>query len=319
MEGKQADKDASRQFNGQFLTPVKGYQEASQNKSTTAHLNSTEGFSFEKIMQRQKLAVKYCSANLNELLASDIKFKSPANGFRPNLTPARKDWEDRSFFNLVEEFEESASRYITNKLNLDMSVRKNPLSEHQLQDDDLLKDPVFDLPNNLEFSIPCRSDFHVEESYLPKYMASFNYRLPNTLSSHQYYSPSEMGIHSEEYRKRKRKNNSQLKILKSEFLKCDNWNKEKITQVSQITGLSESQVYKWCWDQKKKVEEQETKGPKHPDSMLFCSDLFMNQTNLGYNPQESSMKEGQQRPSIDGLSKRKPDKESFSLLPLNKM
>ena len=33
----------------------------------------------------------------------------------------------------------------------------------------------------------------------------------------------------DDYRKRKRKNNIQLKILKTEFNKCDNWNKEKIT------------------------------------------------------------------------------------------
>ena len=31
-----------------------------------------------------------------------------------------------------------------------------------------------------------------------------------------------------------------------------NWTKEKINKMAQITGLSQSQVYKWCWDQKKK-------------------------------------------------------------------
>lgn len=31
-----------------------------------------------------------------------------------------------------------------------------------------------------------------------------------------------------------------------------NWTKEKITKMAEITGLSQSQVYKWCWDQKKK-------------------------------------------------------------------
>ena len=31
-----------------------------------------------------------------------------------------------------------------------------------------------------------------------------------------------------------------------------NWTKDKIVHMSKITGLSQSQVYKWCWDQKKK-------------------------------------------------------------------
>ena len=56
----------------------------------------------------------------------------------------------------------------------------------------------------------------------------------------------------EEIKKRKRKSNSQLKVLKLELEKETFWDKEKILQVSQSTGLSESQVYKWFWDQKKK-------------------------------------------------------------------
>jgi hypothetical protein len=31
-----------------------------------------------------------------------------------------------------------------------------------------------------------------------------------------------------------------------------NWTKEKIIRMAHFTGLSQSQVYKWCWDQKKK-------------------------------------------------------------------
>lgn len=59
----------------------------------------------------------------------------------------------------------------------------------------------------------------------------------------------------EEIKKRKRKSNIQLKLLKQELEKEDFWDKEKISQVSSATGLSESQVYKWFWDQKKKKSE----------------------------------------------------------------
>jgi len=59
----------------------------------------------------------------------------------------------------------------------------------------------------------------------------------------------------EDVKKRKRKSNTQLKVLKLELEKETFWDKEKITQVSRSTGLSESQVYKWFWDQKKKKTE----------------------------------------------------------------
>lgn len=60
-------------------------------------------------------------------------------------------------------------------------------------------------------------------------------------------------------RKRKRKSTAQIKILKAEFDLEPNWSKDKIAEMSERTGLSQSQVYKWWWDQKKKnVREEKT-------------------------------------------------------------
>ena len=53
-------------------------------------------------------------------------------------------------------------------------------------------------------------------------------------------------------RKRKRKSNEQLKILMREFEKNSNWTKDIMLEVAKKTGLSEAQVYKWGWDQKRK-------------------------------------------------------------------
>ncbi len=53
-------------------------------------------------------------------------------------------------------------------------------------------------------------------------------------------------------KKRKRKSTAQIKILKQELDGEMNWTKEKIMKMAEVTGLSQSQVYKWCWDQKKK-------------------------------------------------------------------
>ena len=61
-------------------------------------------------------------------------------------------------------------------------------------------------------------------------------------------------------RKRKRKNADQLEILNGEFDRDPHWSKERLCAISSLTGLSEGQVYKWGWDQKRKkfgVQEAE--------------------------------------------------------------
>ena len=54
-------------------------------------------------------------------------------------------------------------------------------------------------------------------------------------------------------RKRNRKSSDQIKVLKVEFCSNPTWGKEQVTELSIRTGLSESQVYKWGWDYKKKL------------------------------------------------------------------
>lgn len=58
-------------------------------------------------------------------------------------------------------------------------------------------------------------------------------------------------------KKRKRKSTAQIKMLKHELEIEPNWGKQKIAEMSDITGLSQSQVYKWWWDQKKKNMKNE--------------------------------------------------------------
>ena len=57
-------------------------------------------------------------------------------------------------------------------------------------------------------------------------------------------------------KKRKRKSTAQIKLLKQELNGEMNWTKDKIQKMAKITGLSQSQVYKWCWDQKKKQAKE---------------------------------------------------------------
>lgn len=67
------------------------------------------------------------------------------------------------------------------------------------------------------------------------------------------------GSQSEEKRKRKsgakrkRKTEKQLACLQSE-LRGGNllWSRQKIIEISERTGMSETQIYKWWWDQTRK-------------------------------------------------------------------
>lgn len=66
------------------------------------------------------------------------------------------------------------------------------------------------------------------------------------------YVVGEGGMYERIIRKRKRKSSEQLKTLMREFDRNPNWSKETLLEVSRKTGLSEAQVYKWGWDQKRK-------------------------------------------------------------------
>jgi hypothetical protein len=54
-------------------------------------------------------------------------------------------------------------------------------------------------------------------------------------------------------RRRKRKTYEQLQQLVKEFQANPEWSKDNMQEVSHRTGLSEAQVYKWGWDQKRKM------------------------------------------------------------------
>lgn len=57
--------------------------------------------------------------------------------------------------------------------------------------------------------------------------------------------------------KRNRKDPDTMRYLMQEFKKDPTWSKETYQRVARETGLSESQVYKWGWDQKNKKNEDE--------------------------------------------------------------
>lgn len=70
-------------------------------------------------------------------------------------------------------------------------------------------------------------------------------------------------------KKRKRKSTAQIKMLKQELGCEENWNKDTIARMAKVTGLSQSQVYKWFWDQKKKTRAGNEKNETLKKRLVF--------------------------------------------------
>ena len=63
-----------------------------------------------------------------------------------------------------------------------------------------------------------------------------------------YFINEETGRVERIIRKRKRKSGDQLEHLNSQFNLEPHWTKDTLLALSEQTGLSEGQVYKWGWD-----------------------------------------------------------------------
>ena len=60
-------------------------------------------------------------------------------------------------------------------------------------------------------------------------------------------------IKKEEDPNNRRKTKAQVKLLEQELEANTNWTHEDMDRIAKKIGLSKSQVYKWNWDQRKKL------------------------------------------------------------------
>ncbi|CAG9318630.1 unnamed protein product [Blepharisma stoltei] len=116
-------------------------------------------------------------------------------------------------------------------------------------------------------------------------------RIPHSeLLTHSFLTPT----HNKSYRKknsrkRKRKTNDQLLLLQREFENNPEWSKESLARLTKLTGLSEAQVYKWGWDQKKKIEFS---SYSKSSSTVSLAQLFEDTcVQICWKPQENSIVE----------------------------
>lgn len=76
-------------------------------------------------------------------------------------------------------------------------------------------------------------------------------------------------------RKRQRKSNDQIQILKDELALNPVWSKQDIADLARRTGLTESQVYKWSWDFRKKTRIEPERGLQVDTRSLECEELLI--------------------------------------------
>lgn len=239
-----------------FHTPKKPLLDFVKSRGTNGDFpTSAGGSSFEKNLNSQLNGYRYTTMNINELLGSDVKYKSPSQLMLIDLhTPIRSG---KSTEKAEAGHEAIDSGYKISKASHRLEHRDQPLNLSQL---------------NFEASRPYPQSFWVPERRVLYQESTYERREETGIYGTPDSEWDESDSKNEDIRKRRRKNNAQLKILKSEYKEGDCWSKEKISALSRVTGLSESQVYKWCWDQKKKKEEgTKTKESYH---MSFNVNLY---------------------------------------------
>lgn len=98
---------------------------------------------------------------------------------------------------------------------------------------------------------------------------SVNFKDSSTLGSSSDFDYDDFD--KNEIRRRKRKSTAQVKVLKREYNINPFWTKEVFVELAAKTGLSESQVYKWSWDYRKKLRKRESKVNV---DLLYCTEVM---------------------------------------------
>lgn len=224
----------------------------------------------------------YSSENLNMLLGSDMKFKSPSKLVEIKISES--PWiSNQKRNNFLSQFFENSPESRQSGYKIGFSERtaskemqilrpgkleSNFYGSRKFSNDFELR-PV--LPEASSSRGRGMGQIQISEYEQIKKSQNFEDSYRDDMSNH------ESSCNRSRSKKRRRKTSQQLKILKNFFEKDQNWSKDIITNIAKITGLTESQVYKWCWDQKKKIEEDEIEN-KNGESEINSHDMKRNST-----------------------------------------
>lgn len=171
--------------------------------------------------------------------------------------------------NLLTEFEQNHMKFFTSSHHKEIEKDSDEETDHQkdytfYEDSELqrkkgrertrsfreiLNSPVFLTKNFSSTDKKKRKIFECSAQKIPHFPSS----LTSSDFKSSHHAPTLFSTQKKE-KKRHRKNSYQMTVLQEEYksCKCKDWSKEKISQISSKTGLSENKVYKWLWDKKNK-------------------------------------------------------------------
>lgn len=213
-----------------YTTPKKQQEGQTSNTTTYDFLGSNDLFK----------AKNYSSLNINSILESDFKFKSPNKllNIKISESPWISNQKRNSYINSF--FESSPRRYSNYKLRFCDTIKQESRVTSCFGSSGRRITNAFELEKDSGISLDVKKTPVVKIDY-------------TIAEKVEIMRERDESSEKNSIRKRRRKTSNQLKILKVEFEKDSNWTKDHITRIANTTGLSESQVYKWCWDQKKRL------------------------------------------------------------------
>lgn len=233
-----------------FTTPKKSGYLVKTNSASSNFTGSNDLFK----------STNYQPFNFNSLIESDFKFKSPNKllNIKISESPWISNQKRNKFLNPF--FEPSPKRYSNFKIRFCDTIKQESRVTSYFGETTTRKiSNAFELEkeNNVSLNPVKEVEFELRYAEAKRKLEKVARSVEREETEEKTEENDENSSCKSSVRKRRRKTGHQLKVLKDEFEKDSNWTKEHITYISKITGLSESQVYKWCWDQKKKVDEDE--------------------------------------------------------------
>lgn len=233
-------------------------EEFSGNKENTSYLSNSDAFTprrnktFNSESKNSWRSSK-SSYSKNHSARKNI-FTKEHNHTKKNLL-TEFEQNHLSFFEMsnLKEMEKESDSEIEFKqeesCNYNMDLKRKKQRERTFSFKEILNSPVFYDKNISTTEKKKRKIFECSDFKINKFTST----LDNSDYKSSIYAPTVFSTQKKE-KKRHRKNSYQMTILQEEYklCKCKDWSKEKISEISSKTGLSENKVYKWLWDQKNK-------------------------------------------------------------------
>ena len=213
----------------------------------------------------------------SSFMTSPTKNKLFSNNTKDNFLSKKSS--DSSFFKItpdsMKKNKNSSSNSFNNKYYQSSSERQMRINDDNINDNEITKKNLFLLFNNSKNDnsfydyedkiiennsiIGEKDNFMENKNSKNCFNSPIKYKnLPKKIFECSGSTFETFSSLSRSKRKRLRKSDKQLFLLKKFYSEHKNWNKSQIKEISVKSGIKENTVYKWLWDQRNK-EAKSTK------------------------------------------------------------